>query len=89
MENSKLYGTNSPSHLPPENLYAGQEAAVITRYGTMDWFKTGKGVRQAIGIGILRDRPVPQGWKTWNHPEGRDLSHVREPHELHSLQALS
>ena len=70
-------------------LYAGQEAAVITRYGAMDWFKTGKGVRQAIGIGILRDRPVPQGWKTWNHPEGRDLSHVREPHELHSLQALS
>ena len=26
------------------NLYAGQEATVRTRYGTMDWFKTGKGV---------------------------------------------
>ena len=28
------------------NLYAGQEAAVRTRLGTMDWFKIGKGVHQ-------------------------------------------
>ena len=28
------------------NLYAGQEATVRTRHGTMDWFKTGKGVGQ-------------------------------------------
>ena len=28
------------------NLYAGQEATVRTRHGTMDWFKMGKGVRQ-------------------------------------------
>ena len=28
------------------NLYAGQEATARTRYGTTDWFKTGKGVRQ-------------------------------------------
>ena len=26
------------------NLYAGQEATVKTRHGTMDWFKIGKGV---------------------------------------------
>ena len=26
------------------NLYAGQEAAVRTRHGTMDWFQIGKGV---------------------------------------------
>ena len=26
------------------NLYAGQEARVRTRHGTMDWFKIGKGV---------------------------------------------
>ena len=26
------------------NLYAGQEATVRTRHGTMDWFKTGKAV---------------------------------------------
>ena len=28
------------------NLYAGQEATVRTRHGTMDWFPTGKGVCQ-------------------------------------------
>ena len=28
------------------NLYAGQEAAVRTGHGTMDWFQIGKGVRQ-------------------------------------------
>ena len=28
------------------NLYADQEATVRIRHGMMDWFKTGKGVRQ-------------------------------------------
>ena len=28
------------------NLYAGQEATVRTGHGTMEWFQTGKGVRQ-------------------------------------------
>ena len=28
------------------NLYAGQEAAVITGHGTTDWFQIGKGVHQ-------------------------------------------
>ena len=36
-----------PDHLTcPRNLYAGQEAIVRTRHGAMDWFQTGKGVRQ-------------------------------------------
>ena len=37
-----------PDHLTCllRNLYAGQEATVRTRHGTMDWFKIGKGVRQ-------------------------------------------
>ena len=37
-----------PEHLTflLRNLYAGQEAAVITRHGTTDWFQIGKGVRQ-------------------------------------------
>ena len=30
------------------NLYAGQEATVRTRHGTMDWFKIGKGVHQGF-----------------------------------------
>ena len=28
------------------NLYTGQEATVRTRHGAMDWFQTGKGVKQ-------------------------------------------
>ena len=28
------------------NLYAGQEATVISRHGAMDWFQIGKGVSQ-------------------------------------------
>ena len=36
-----------PDHLTCllKNLYAGQEATVRTRHGTMNWFKTEKGVR--------------------------------------------
>ena len=37
-----------PDHLTCllRNLYAGQEATVRIRHGTMDWFQIGKGVRQ-------------------------------------------
>ena len=36
-----------PGHLACllRNLYAGQEATVRAEHETMDWFKTGKGVR--------------------------------------------
>ena len=37
-----------PDHLTCllRNLYAGQEATVRMGYETMDWFQTGKGIRQ-------------------------------------------
>ena len=37
-----------PNHLTCllRNLYAGQEARVRTRHGTIDWFQIGKGVHQ-------------------------------------------
>ena len=37
-----------PDHLTCllRNLYAGQEATVRIRHGTIDWFQIGKGVRQ-------------------------------------------
>ena len=37
-----------PEHLTCllKNLYAGQEATVRSRHGTMDWFQIGKGVLQ-------------------------------------------
>ena len=34
------------------NLYAGQEATVRTRHGTMDWFQTGKGVCQGCILSL-------------------------------------
>ena len=39
-----------PDHLSCllRNLYAGQEATVRTRHGTMDWFQIGKGVHQGF-----------------------------------------
>ena len=46
MENLKEMGI--PDHLTCllRNLYAGQEATIITGHGTTDWFQMGKGVCQ-------------------------------------------
>ena len=46
MENSERDGNTGPPDLPPENLYAGEEATVRTGHGTTDWFQIGKGVCQ-------------------------------------------
>ena len=44
-----------PDHLTCllQNLYAGQKATVRTRYGTIDWFKTRKGVQQGCILSSL------------------------------------
>ena len=43
-----------PDHLTSlmRNLYAGQEAIVKTRHGTMDWFKIGKGICQGCILSL-------------------------------------
>ena len=46
LENSSRDGNTRPPYLPPEKLYAGQEATVRTGHGTTNWFQIGKGVRQ-------------------------------------------
>ena len=46
LENSSRDGNTRPPYLPPENLYAGQEATVRTGHGTTDWIQIGKGVCQ-------------------------------------------
>ena len=46
MDNSERDGDTRPHDLPPEKMYAGQEAKVRTIYGTTDWFQTGKEVCQ-------------------------------------------
>ena len=46
MENSERDRNTRPPDLPPENLYAGQDATVRTGHGTKDWFQKEKGVGQ-------------------------------------------
>ena len=52
MDHNKLWKlfkeTGIPNHIICllQNLYAGQEATVMTGYGTTDWFQIGKGVQQ-------------------------------------------
>ena len=48
VHNEGKHPNDLPDHLTCllRNLYAGQEATVRTGHGTMDWFKTGKGVHQ-------------------------------------------
>ena len=44
-----------PDHLTCllRNLYAGQEATVITGHGTTDWFQIGKGVSRLYIVTLL------------------------------------
>ena len=52
MDHNKLWKIFTEMEIPDHftcllrNLYAGQEAIVRTRHGTMDWFKIGKEVCQ-------------------------------------------
>ena len=46
MENSQRDGNTRPLYLIPENVYAGQEATIRTRHGTMDYFQIVKKVCQ-------------------------------------------
>ena len=55
VDHHKLWKTlNSEMGIPDHltcllrNLYAGQEATVRTRHGTMDWFQIRRGVHQAV-----------------------------------------
>ena len=48
VENSSRDWNMRPPYLLLRNLYAGQEAAVRTQYGTTDWFQIRKGVHQAV-----------------------------------------
>ena len=43
-----------PDHLTCllRNLYAGQEATVRIRHGTMDWFQIGKGIHQGCILSL-------------------------------------
>ena len=81
-----------PDHLTCllRNLYAGQEATVRTRHGTMDWFKIGKGVSQGYILSpclfnfyaeyIMRNAGLDDsqvGIKT----AGRNINNLRYAHD--------
>ena len=61
-----------PDHLISllRNLYAVQEATVITRHETLDWFKIGKGVFQGCILSpflfnLMQSTPSEKpGWMT-------------------------
>ena len=48
VENSSRDRNTRPPDLPPENLYAGQEATVRTGHGTTNWFQRGKEYAKAV-----------------------------------------
>ena len=54
VDHNKLWNILNETGIPDQitcllkKLYAGQEAAVKTGHGTMDWFKIGKGARQGF-----------------------------------------
>ena len=56
MDHNKLWKILQEMRIPDHltchlrNLYAGQEATVRIRYGTMDWFQIGKGVHQGCKL---------------------------------------
>ena len=58
MDHNKLWKILKEMRIPDHliclqrNLYAGQEAAVRTGYGTTDWFKIGKGVCQGCMLSL-------------------------------------
>ena len=52
MENSERDGNTDHLICLLRNLYAGQEATVITGHGTTDWFQIGKGVHQGCMLSL-------------------------------------
>ena len=50
LENSSRDENTRPPYLPPENLYASQEATFRTGHGTTDCFQIGKGVCQGCTL---------------------------------------
>ena len=58
VDHNKLWKILQETRIPDNltcflrNLYAGQEATVRTRHGTMNWFRIGKGVRQGCILSL-------------------------------------
>ena len=101
MHHNKLWKilkeTGISNHLtcPLKNLYAGQEATVRTRHGTMDWFKIEKGIRQSCILSPclfnlyaeynMRNARLDEA-QALNNTAGRNINKLREVDDI-SLMA--
>ena len=65
LENSSRDGNKRSPDLLLRNLYAGQEATVRTRHGTIDWFQIGKGVGQDFILSLCLFNLYAEYFK-WN-----------------------
>ena len=77
-----------PDHLTCllRNLYAGQEATVRTRHGTIDWFQIGKGICQGCILSpclfnfyaeyIIRNAGLDEA-QAGNNIAGRNINNLR------------
>ena len=84
----KLRAMGIPDYLPCflRNLYVGQEAIVRTLYGTTDWFKIEKGVRQGCLLSpclfnlyteqIMRNAGLGE-WQARIRIGGRNINNLR------------
>ena len=53
MTTSSRDGNIRSPYLPLRNLYAGQEATIITGHGTMDWIQLGKEYVKVVFVTLL------------------------------------
>ena len=79
------------------NLYVGQEATVIIRHETMDWFQTGKGVHQGCILSPCLFNFYPE-YITQNEGldeaqveikiAGRNINNLRYAHDTTLMQKV-
>ena len=82
----KEIGIRGPLTCLLRNLYAGQEATVRIRHGTIDWFQIGKRVRQGCVLSpclfnfyaeyIMRNAGLEEG-QAGIKIAGRNINHLR------------
>ena len=96
MDHNKLWKILQEMGIPDHlicllrNVYASQETTVSTRHGTIDWFKTGKGVRQGCILSpclfnlyaqyIMRNARL-DGGQAGIKIAGRNVNNPRQAHD--------
>ena len=82
MDHNKLWRILKEMGIPDHlicllrNLYAGPEARVRTRHGTMDWFQIGKGVFNLYAEYIMQNAGLDEA-QAGIQIAGRNISNLR------------